>query len=452
MQSLAQSILVHLRDLYLANRFFVILGGVSVAAAVGFWYPGPFWLASVGLGALSVALVVDIFRLYHIARGVSAERQPPHLLSVGDELTVSVVVRNDSSSDLSVILTDELPTQLQIRDQRIEFVVQARGVRTVTYSVRPTERGAYHFGDLNIFLRTAWSLAERRLRVPQAQTVPAYPSILQMKKFALRVGSNVLDSGRQRQRRLTKSYEFDQIKEYVAGDDYRSINWRATGRRAELMVNKYEEERAQRIYCLIDKGRTMLMPFNELSLLDYAINASLALSNVVLQRRDRAGLLTFSDKLGDVLPADSKPEQLRRILDTLYRQEEREGESNYDLLYYASRRFLGGRSLLLLFTNFESNYALERILPVLRRIARAHRLVVILFENTEIADLVEEPVTDFTVETVYLKSTARRYLQERQLIAARLRQNGIDVVLTRPEQLTGSAISAYLDIKRGGGI
>ena len=176
------------------------------------------------------------------------------------------------------------------------------------------------------------------------------------------------------------------------------------------MVNKYEIERAQRIYTVIDKSRTMLMPFGGLSLLDYAINASLALSSVILNREDRAGLITFSDKLGDVLTADGKPDQLRRILETLYRQEEREGESDYDLLYYATRRFLPGRSLLLLFTNFESNYALDRVLPILRRIARNHSLVVILFENTEIADLLGERTSD--VEDVYLKSTARRYLQE----------------------------------------
>ena len=82
------------------------------------------------------------------------------------------------------------------------------------------------------------------------------------------------------------------------------------------MVNKYEIERAQRIYCVIDKSRTMLMPFAGLSLLDYAINASLALSSVILKREDRAGLITFSDKLGDVLTADGKPDQLRRILET----------------------------------------------------------------------------------------------------------------------------------------
>ncbi len=269
-----------------------------------------------------------------------------------------------------------------------------------------------------------------------------------MKQFALRANTSIVTTGRKRLRRLTKSYEFDQIKEYVLGDDHRSINWKATGRRNELMVNQYEEERAQRIFCVIDKGRTMLMPFRGLSLLDYAINATLALSNVILQRDDRAGLITFSDKLGTVLPADSKPDQLRRIMEALYREEERETESNYDLLYYGSRRLMGGRSLLLLFTNFESNYALERVLPGLRRIGRSHQVVVVLFENTEVADLLEEPIGD--LEDAYRQSTARHYLQTRQLMAARLRQNGLHVVLTRPEELTAAVINKYLAMKAEG--
>lgn len=444
------AIIDHLRGLYLGSRFFWVLGAVVVLSVIGFWYPFMYYFAVVLLVGLVLLTTGDIYRLYRSAAGVTAVRQPPEVLSLGDELPVRVMIDNDSDYALGIVITDELPAQLQIRDQRLPLAVPARTKRSVAYRVRPTSRGEYHFGDLNLFLSTDWQLAERRLRIPHAQMVAVYPSIVQMKQFGLRAHAAIPAAGRRRPRPVSKSYEFDQIKEYVRGDDLRSVNWKATARRGELMVNKYEIERAQRIYCVIDKSRTMLMPFGGLSLLDYAINASLALSNVILKREDRAGLITFSDKLGDVLTADSKPDQLRRIMEALYRQREREGESDYDLLYYATRRFLPGRSLLMLFTNFESKYALDRVLPILRRIARNHSLVVILFENTEIADLLGSPTED--VDAVYLKSTARNYLQERQLMAARLRQNGVNVVLTRPEQLTGAVIDRYLELKGRGGI
>ena len=438
----------HLRNIHLDNRFFLGMGVVIVLSAVGFWWSGLYYLAVFGLIGLLGALAYDVYQLYLIADEVTAERRTPKVLSLSDETAIRVMVNNRGGRLINALLTDELPAELQIRDHAIPFELPPETERELSYRIRPVSRGEYGFGAINLFLTTKWQLAERRLIFPAEATVPVYPSILQMQQFSLRAKTTVPAQGRKRLRRLAKSYEFDQIKEYVVGDDYRGINWKATGRRNQLMVNQYEDERAQRVFCCIDKGRTMLMPFNGLSLLDYAINATLALSNVILTKQDRAGLLTFSDKIGTVLPADAKPDHLRRIMEALYRQREQQLESNYDLLYHASRKLLGGRSLMILFTNFESNYALDRVLPALRRIARAHQLVVILFENTEIADLLDGPI--YGPEEVYVKSTARNFLQQRELMAARLRQNGIKVVLTRPEELTGAVINEYLELKRRG--
>ena len=441
-------LLTHLKNLYLGNRFFGLLAAAVVISALGFQFP-PLFYAAAGLTlALLVATVLDVGRLYREASRISGYRRPPRVLSLGDEMPIEVTLHHGGTMDLLVTVTDELPHQLQERDHRITAALPAGRETALTYPIRPLSRGEYTFGNLNLFLRTRYGLAERRLVLPVGETVAVYPSIVQMRQFQLNAPVPGSTGTRRQARPVTRSYEFEQIKEYVRGDDLRSINWKATARRGETMVNRYAAERAQRIYCLIDKGRTMLMPFDGLSLLDYAINASLALSRVVLDRQDRAGLITFSDKLGDVVPADHKSDQLRRIMDTLYRQREREGESDYDLLYYVTRRFLPGRSLLLLFTNFESNYALDRVLPVLRYIARSHRLVVVFFENTEVAALLNEAVPD--IDAIYRQHTARRYVQERQLMALRLRRNGIAVILTRPEDLTGSVIERYAELKSRG--
>ena len=438
----------HLTALYPGDRFFGGLAAVAVCSALGFWFP-PLYALAIGLLLLLVAAAVyDGVRLAAAAGRVDGRRRPPAHFSLGDPLEVIVTLTNDAAHALQVTVLDELPEQLQLRDHQLTTTVGAGKRVALRYPVRPLTRGVYRFGDLNVYLSTPLRLLEYRRRVGQEQAVPVYPSISGLRKLALRGPSVVEAGGRRRPRPVTRSYEFDQIKEYVRGDDLRNVNWKATARRGEVMVNTYAAERAQRIYAFVDKGRTMLMPFGGLSLLDHAINAALALTKVVLSRGDRAGLLTFSDKLGDLLPADGKPEQLRRALETLYRQQEREGESDYDLLYYAARRMLPGRSLIVLFTNFESAYALERVLPTLRRIARVHSLVVVLFENTEVAELLEEPTPDLAA--VYRKHTARRYLQERQLMATQLRRNGIKVVLTRPEDLTPATVGAYLELKGRG--
>src|SRR5690606_30746752 len=130
--------------------------------------------------------------------------------------------------------------------------------------------------------------------------------------------------------------------------DYRSINWKATSRKNDLMVNQYEDERSQQIFSVIDKGRSMKMPFEELSLMDYAINTALVISNVALQKHDKAGLLTFSDKIGSTVKAESGPKQLRVIIESLYREKERNYEANFELLYQACRQFIRRRSLMFL--------------------------------------------------------------------------------------------------------
>ena len=128
-----------------------------------------------------------------------------------------------------------------------------------------------------------------------------------MKRFELKSFHKLSDKkGIKKMRRIGHSYEFEQIKNYVRGDDYRSINWKATSRRAQLMVNQFQDERAQQVYSMIDKSHAMKMPFNELSLMDYAINTSLVIPNVALQKHDRAGLLTFSDKIGSVHQSRTK--------------------------------------------------------------------------------------------------------------------------------------------------
>jgi len=90
--------------------------------------------------------------------------------------------------------------------------------------------------------------------------------------------------------------EFEQIKEYVQGDDIRTLNWKATAKRNSLMVNQFQDEKSQSVYMLIDKGRVMRMPFNGMSLLDYALNATLVLSNVILKNKTKRACFLFLKK------------------------------------------------------------------------------------------------------------------------------------------------------------
>jgi uncharacterized protein (DUF58 family) len=339
--------------------------------------------------------------------------------------------------------------QFQVRDFEQSTTLTPDEKRTIQYELRPTERGEYSFGAINLYLSSIIGLVQRRIRVEAEAKVPVYPSILQMKQYELMAFNRISQfQGIKKLRRIGHSYEFEQIKNYVRGDDYRSVNWKASSRRGDLMVNQYEDERAQQIYCILDKSRAMRMPFNGLSLMDYAINTSLVISNIALRKYDRAGLITFSDKIGATVKADNQPIQLNKILQALYKEKERPLESNYELLYHAVRKLINRRSLVLLYTNFESRYALERVLPLLRRMNTFHLLVVIFFENTEIRDFAKKPVQ--SVEDIYHQTIAQKFLAEKSQMVQTLNQYGIQAILTAPEDLSINTINKYLELKSRG--
>ena len=234
----------------------------------------------------------------------------------------------------------------------------------------------------------------------------------------------------------------------MTGDDQRTINWKASARRSELMVNSYQDEKSQQVYCLIDKGRVMQMPFGGLSLLDYAINASLVMANIALKKQDKAGIITFSNTISNLLPAQRKSDQLRRVLELLYHQKTIYQETDYERLYITVRQKITQRSLLLLFTNFETLNGCQRQLPYLRALARHHLLVVVFFENTELQELLHKSAD--TTEGIYTKAIAQKFDYEKRQIVKELQRHGIHAILTAPEQLTVNTINKYLELKARG--
>ncbi len=436
-------------NIYLKNRFFWCTGSLVVLFTAGFWWPPLFFVGQVVFLLLLTLCLVDGLLLFARPYRFRVRRHLPRVLSLGDEMDVKISLQNRNSLSLQIEIIDELPYQLQIRDFSHTVNLAPEESIDFHYPIRPTTRGAYEFGRILLFLSTPLGLLERRYLKDAATELPVYPSIVQMKQFEMRAFERTsMPGGLKQIRRIGHSYEFDQIKNYVRGDDYRSVNWKATGRRGQLMVNQYEDERAQQIYCVIDKSRVMRMPFDGLTLMDHAINTSLVLSNIALKKHDRAGLLTFSDKIGSVLKADSKPAQLNKILQTLYKESERNTEANYELLYYFSRKLVSGRSLMILYTNFESMYALDRVLPILRRISAFHLLVVVFFENSAIREFAQ--AAPVNVEGIYQQTMARKFLAEKRAMIQKLKQYGIQAVLTNPADLSMDTINKYLELKARG--
>ncbi len=436
-----------LRELYLNKRFFALFGAVLLCLISGYIY-SPLLIAGQTFLALSLGLIgIDLFLLSKTKDIFAVERKVPQVLSLGDENPVHLIIKNNSDQTFKIRVIDELPYQLQNRTLSFDIELKAGNIKQIDYQIRPLVRGVYQFSDIHLFVVSKLTFFERRISLPLENKVAVYPSILQMKKLQLMAVSNQQD-GLKKLRRIGHNYEFDHIKAYVQGDDYRSINWKMTGKRHVLMVNQYEDEKSQQIYSIIDNSRVMRVPFNGLSLLDYSINTSLALSNTAIAKSDKAGLVTFSNRMGTFVKAESVQGQMKKILEKLYSEKESEMEANYETLYTFLRNKIQTRSLVFLYTNFESKYSLERVLPILRKINKRHLLVVVFFENSELAEYSKKETE--TLEEVYNTTIAEKLIYDKKQVENTIKQHGIQTIHTLPEKLSVNTINKYLELKSRG--
>jgi uncharacterized protein (DUF58 family) len=435
-----------LKSLYINNLFFHILIAVGGCFFVSFFVPWLFTIAIVLLVLLLLVTSVDVFMLFSMKNGLSGVRKLPEKLSNGDDNPIIIRLTNNYRIPVNVKLIDEIPFQYQKRDFLMESSMTTRSEEEFHYPLRPTERGEYLFGKLNVYASTLLGLATRRFVFSENATVPAYPSYIQLRKYDLMAFShNLYEHGLKRIRRIGHTMEFEQIREYVQGDDMRTINWKATSKKAQLMVNQYQEEKSQQVYMVIDKGRSMQMPFMGLSLLDYAINATLALSNIVIKKQDKAGMFTFSKKTENRIVADRKAGQMQKIMEALYCIDTDFYESDFSRLYVDIKQSVTHRSLIVLFTNFGTLDALNRQLTYLKAISKNHLLVVIFFDNTELNQLIDSKTKN--VQEIYDKVIAEKFAFEKRLIVRELNRHGIQCILTQPENLTLDSINKYLEIK-----
>ncbi len=438
-----------IKKLYLNNFLFYMLLGIVVLFVCSFIFPFLYSATWYLLLMLVVFLLLDILILFQAKLGIEASRITPEKFSNGDENPVNVKIKNYFTFPITVKIIDEIPFQFQVRNFEIKKKIKASSEKEINYYLRPTERGEYFFGSLNVYVLSPLRLISRRFTFDKDAMVPTYPSYIQLRKYDLiAFSNNLFQYGVKKIRRIGHSMEFEQIKEYIQGDDIRTLNWKATAKKNALMVNQFQDEKSQSIYMVIDKGRVMKMPFDGLSLLDYAINATLVLSNVILKKQDKAGMFAFSKKVDNRVVAEKRSSQMQKILESLYNIKTDFFESDFSRLYVDIKKNINQRSLILLYTNFETLDGLHRQLPYLKGIAKNHLLVVVFFNNTELNKLINKKAEN--IQEVYDKVIAEKLAYEKRLIVTELKKYGIYSVLTQPENLTLDSINKYLEIKARG--
>lgn len=416
--------------MFLRKRFFISAFILALTAVLGVWIPVLYILARIGVWVLIAACIVDAALLMYCK--VEGRRIISDNLDLGEkniiEHELNVVRGRITSADI----IDELPGTFRQTDP----------LPGVTFAY-PTTRGSFVLGNVYAFIRVL-GLLERRVRVvKKGNRVRVYPAFSKLREKDKQIRSRqIVSLGSHKRQMPSNQTEFQDIREYVVGDDIRTVNWKATARTGKVMVNNYEDERSQHIINIIDCGRIMHRTFNGLTLQDYAVNASLQLSYSSLNvEGDCVGLSTYGPAGLRFLPAKSGEKQLNSILQQLYALETEYGEGDMEGLCLMLDRKVQRRSLVVLYTDFATLESMERQLPFLQRISRRHTLVVVSFIDRDLENVSE---SDFSVQG----TIATDLMLQKRLICDRLQRQGIHSVLTYPDSLTYSVVNKYLELRR----
>ena len=434
-------------SLYLGKRFYRLMAVSIFLFLISYGFDFLFNVATIVLLLLLLTTALDYVVLFSRRIPVLATRNLPERMSNGEENILYWTLQNNYPFPAKLQLIDDFPENWQIRNFERRAKLEPGKKTRLAYAIKPGERGEFNFGNLYVFIQSPLQLIVRRKTFWVPETVRVFPAFLTLRQFEFM--AHITDPGNtgfKQVRKTGHSLEFEQIREYVSGDDIRSINWKATGRTGgQLMINNYTDEKSQQVYCILDKGRAMKMAFEGLSLLDYSVNATLAMSSVAITRRDRAGFISFGDRGGEFLPASHRATQMASIVNTLYNVKTHFLESDFVFLHKLIKTRITQRSLLILFTNFESLTALNRQLPFLRNISQKHLLLVVFFENTSLQNLASGQIRN--IERLYEKVIAEKFILEKKLIVRELHRYGIAALLTAPEKLSVDVVNKYLQIK-----
>ena len=434
----------HIANAYLHPNFFIAwIIGIFVLF-LGYWWNLFFIIGKYFMIGLIIITITDFVFLIYYGK-INAQRILPDKFSNGDFNPIKINLTSSYPAIVFTKIIDEIPIQFQKRDFELNLKLSPGKNKEYIYSLRPVQRGNYSFGNLNIYVYSPLKLASYRYQFDNKKTVKVYPSFLQMRKYELIALTNKFGSGLRKIRKIGHTMEFEQIKVYHKGDDFRSINWKASAKHNKLMANQYKDEQSQTVYSLIDLGRTMKLPFNGMTLLDYAINSTLSFSNIVMKKNDLAGLITFENQIQSFVKPGNKKSDLNRIFETLYSIDNQFNETDFERLFKFVKSHIPKRSLLMIYTNFEHISSLRRQIPYLRKLAKKHLVVLIIFENVELKKLINiQPKNN---QTLYHKLIAEEFAYQKKLMIQELKLHKIHSIFTAPENLTVATINKYTELK-----
>jgi uncharacterized protein (DUF58 family) len=397
-------------------------------------------------GLVGLAWALDLAQLAKPSQlKIKRSWRDPTALSVSSEIELTLT--NQSSTTVRAAIVDSMPQSLRLAPAEVEIIAPAHGEAAASFAICPRKRGVAKLGDAYVRYQSPLRIAERWAKVPLEQRVQVYPNLDEAKRqsvYLMRSRQIELEKRHSRMRGIGR--EFESLREYREGDEYRDICWTAAARRGKLVTRVYQVERSQTIWIVIDSGRLMRARIGDLSKLDYAANAALALAQVALYSGDRVGLMTYGRAVRQRVPADRGGLHLRQLMESLADVQEETSEADH---LQAAGRLLTDqkrRSLVVWLTDLAETAMTPEVIDAASRMMPRHLVLFVVIGQPDLGELAAEEPKD--EEQMFQIAAAQEMIHRRELLLARLRERGALALEVSSGRLSPALVNSYLEVKQ----
>jgi uncharacterized protein (DUF58 family) len=379
---------------------------------------------------------------------VAVERESPPPLSIGRENPVPLVIRN-SGPARRVTVADAAPSGLRLEPARADLDLAAGEERVLAMQAVPRRRGPVRFAAVDVRVLGPLGVAFRERSHPAtAVEAVAWPDVLQLRDATL-LPPGRRPHGERLVRGETAAREFESLREYVRGDEYRRIAWKATARRGRPVVALHQPERGQTLVLALEAGRLMHGAGGAgLGKIDRSVNAAVMLAAVAREFGDAVGLVAFSGRPLATLAPSSRPGQLRRVVDVVAPLEPDLVEPDWRMCLAALMRMSRRRALVVVFSDALYAQSDDRLAALLGTLASRHTVVFASIRDAELTELAAQPVVD--PGSLFERGVATQVIEDRGAALAGIRRRGVHTVDSSPERLTEAVTERFRALRAAG--
>ncbi|NLD49644.1 MAG: DUF58 domain-containing protein [Clostridiaceae bacterium] len=394
---------------------------------------------------LVVLFIIDL-RITPGKEELEVSRICDNKLSMGTENDIIISIRNNSNYYLDIEALDEIPQFMKTKRSIVKFRAVPHYDTEGRYVVIPEKRGEFTFGKIHVGYRGILRLCHKTGKYDLEERYKVYPNLKDLSRYGLAaIKRNQLIQGVKRVRNYGAGTEFESLKEYNEGDDYRKVNWLATARANKLIVNTYEPEKNQQVMIMLDSSRVMNSEIDFIKKLDYAINSSFLLADIAIKKGDNVGVMVFDSSVKRYIKPGKGVGQFQLIAENLYNVEENFVSADYAGALTYLNQYQNRRSLLCIFTElFNADEAIQLSLA-LKNIAKSHVPLVITIKDMRIYQISESRIKE--TKDIFLKTASMKLIEEREKIQKIFNESGIAVVDVPPDKLSVEVVNKYLAMK-----